>query len=137
MDEIVNYIQLSKKQRCLLPAQLSAVDFYPARGGYLALYRAMETSRPGQLPQFLLVRRNGALIGYLFLIAKQEKTSKVFPWRAISNADELPLSTALSLLEQGITLCRQCGADHLAQQLLAQIDAQRRGIGRRPEHLCR
>ena len=137
MDEIVNYIQLSKKERRHLPAQLSAVDFYPAHGGYMALYRAMETSRPGKLPQFLLVRRDGVLIGYLFLIAEQEKTSKVFPWWAVSNADELPLSTALDLLEQGAALCRDCGADKLAQQLQAQSARYRQGIGRRPDHLCR
>lgn len=137
MDEIINYINLPKKERRRLPAQLSAIDFYPAHGGYMALYRAMETSRPGKLPQFLLVRRNGALIGYLFLIAEQEKNSKVFPWWAVSNADELPLSTALDLLEQGTALCRACGAEQLAQRIQAQADHQRQGIGRRPENLCR
>ncbi len=137
MDEIINYLQLSKKERRHLPAQLSAVGFCPARGGYLALRRALERSRPGMLPQFLLVRRSGVLIGYLFLIAEQENTSRVFPWWAVDNADELPLSTSLALLQQGEALCRDCGAHQLAQRMALQAQRHRQGIGRRPDARCR
>lgn len=120
MEEIINYRDLTRAQQRHLPAQLAAVNFYPARGGYTTMRREMARSQPGQLPQFLLVYRNGGLVGYLFLLAEQEKCFKAFPWWAVSNADELPLSTALALLEQGEALCHACGADKLAQQMQAQ-----------------
>ncbi len=133
MDEIINYLQLSKKERRHLPAQLSAIGFCPAHGGYLSLRRALERSRPGTLPQFLLVRRSGVLIGYLFLIAERENASRVLPWWCVNNADELPRSTSLELLRQGEALCRDCGAHQLAQRLALQAQRNGQGLDRRPD----
>ena len=99
--------------------------------------KEMEKSRPGTLPQYLFLFRDDALIGYLFLIAEKEGACKACPWWAVHNADELPRNTALSFLAHGIQLSLDCGCPTLANRLQAQLEDQKKGIGRRPEEACR
>lgn len=101
------------------------------------MQQEMEKSVEGRLPQYVFARRDGALIGYLFLIAQAEKTSRVFPWWAVDNADELPLATDIRLLECGVRLCEKAGCFVLAERLKAQLENHKKGIGRRPEALSR
>ena len=120
MLQIVNYLDLSKKEKRHLPAQLAAVNFFPAHGGYSALRRELNHSVPEHLPQFLLVREAGEVVGYLFLISNLPGFSRVLPWCAVSNCDELDGGTAVELLQTGCALAQQCGAEELAHQLDAQ-----------------
>ncbi|MBS5251019.1 MAG: hypothetical protein ACLVAE_10845 [Evtepia gabavorous] len=99
--------------------------------------KEMEKSRPGTLPQYLFLFRDHTLIGYLFLIAEKEGFCRAFPWWAVHNADELPRNTALSFLAHGIQLSLDCGCPTLANRLQAQLEDQKKGIGRRPEEACR
>ena len=69
----------------------------------------MDKTQEGSLPQFVFVRRDKKVIGYMFLIAEKENTSKIFPWWAVENSDELPIETDLRLLQYGVSLCTQAG----------------------------
>lgn len=133
MDEIINYLDLpeNEKDRCL--AELMATSFGPNHGDIGSIKDEMEKSERGRLPQFVFARRDGRVTGYMFLIAEKEKYSRIFPWWAVDNADELPLETDLRLLEYGIKLCSEAGCLKLAERLKAQIENHSRGIGRRPE----
>ena len=137
MDEIVNYRALSEAEKDPLLNQLKTVGFFPAYGGIKSMKREMEQSTDGTLPQYVFVRRNGQLIGYMFLIAEAEKSSKVFPWWAVDNADELPLETDINLLQYGVTLCQKAGCLKLADRIRSQIERHAQGIGRRSESLRR
>ena len=121
MSEIVNYLALTEKEKRHLPAQLSAVNFLPARGGYSALRRELNRSREGALPQFLLVREDGEVTGYLFLISEKSGASRVLPWCAVSNCDQLSGADAVVLLRAGYDLAQECGAENLAHQMEAQL----------------
>ena len=121
MNQIVNYLDLSDKEKRHLPAQLAAINFFPAKGGYSALRREMNRSQEGQLPQFLLARDADAVTGYLFLISETPHSSKTLPWCAVSNSDEISADTAVQLLQTGCALAQKCGAQELAHQLDAQL----------------
>ncbi len=137
MDEIINYRALPQGEKDKILNQLFGIGFHPAWGGVKEMKQEMEKSVDGRLPQYAFVRRGGEPIGYLFLIAQAEKTSRVFPWWAVDNADELPLATDIRLLEYGVALCEKAGCFALAERLKAQIENHKKGIGRRPEALCR
>ena len=117
---------------------LCEVDItYPDDADMDTVKKEMEKSRPGTLPQYLFLFRDHTLIGYLFLIAEKEGFCRAFPWWAVHNADELPRNTALSFLAHGIQLSLDCGCPTLANRLQAQLEDQKKGIGRRPEEACR
>lgn len=137
MDEIVNYRDLSETEKLPLLAQLSKIGFCPAYGKQRTMKREMDRSQPDTLPQYVFVRRNGVLIGYLFLIGEAEHLCKAFPWWAVNNADELPLDTAARLLEYGVSLCEAGGCPLLAERMALQLENQKKGIGRRPKEFCR
>ena len=92
----------------------------------------MDKTQEGSLPQFVFVRRDKKVIGYMFLIAEKENTSKIFPWWAVENSDELPIETDLRLLQYGVSLCTQAGCLKLANRLEIQMENHRNGIGHRP-----
>lgn len=131
MDEIINYRQLSEaeKDRCL--SDLKQTSF-GSHWELRSMKAEMDRSEEGSLPQFVFVCRDHRVIGYLFLIAEQEGTSRLFPWWAVDNSDELPPETDLRLLEYGIGLCRDAGCLKLAQMLEFQMENHRNGRSRRP-----
>lgn len=137
MDEIINYRDLPQDEKDKVLSRLLGIGFCPAWGGVKDMKREMEKSVEGRLPQYVFVRRNGELIGYLFLIAQAEKTSRVFPWWAVDNSDELPLATDIRLLEYGVSLCEKAGCFVLVERLKAQMENHKKGVGRRPEALSR
>ncbi len=137
MEQIINYLDIPIQNRDIVIEHLSYVGFCPAYGKQKTLKREMEKSQVGKLPQYLFVFRNDELIGYMFLIAEKENYSKPFPWWAVDNSDELPLNTAIQLLEYGIALSLKCGCINLADRLRREMENQKKGIGRRPENTCR
>lgn len=137
MERIINYLDIPLQNRDTVIKQLSCVVFSPAYGKRRTMKREMEKSQAGKLPQYLFVLRDGELIGYMFLIAENENYSKTFPWWAVDNSDELPLNTAIQLLEYGIKLSLECGCTNLADRLKSELEYQKKGIGRRPENICR
>ena len=137
MERIFNYLDISDKKKDVVLEQLLHLGFCPAFGKQRTMKIEMEKSRAGKLPQYLFVSRDDQLIGYLFLIAEKENYSKVFPWWAVGNSDELPLNTAIQLLEHGIQLSLECDCPKIADRLKVQLENQQKGIGRRPENACR
>ena len=133
MSEIINYLDLTEKEKRHLPAQLAAVNFLPAHGGYSALRREMNRSEPGKLPQLLLAREGGEVVGYLFLISEESGTSKVLPWCAVSNCDQLSGIDAANLIRAGYEVARKCGAENLAHQMDAQLFIQQERLDLRSE----
>ena len=136
-DEIVNYRDLSEREKDKAIHQLEGLGFIPAYGGIKQMKVEMEKSQGYALPQYIFVRRNGELIGYMFLIAENETSSRVFPLWAVDNSDELPLATDIRLLEFGIELCKKSERFQLAERLHQQLENHRKYIGRRPEKLSR
>ena len=136
MEWIGTYCDIPEERRDAVLSQLFRIGFCPAYGRQKTVKREMEKSRPGSLPQYLFLFREEELIGYLFLIAEREGYSRVFPWWAVGNPDELPLESAVRLLERGTSLSLKCGAPRLAQRMKLQMEEQKKGIGRRPESLC-
>ena len=132
MDEIINYRDLDEQEKVQCLDELFKTSFRcPCRNGS-DIKAELEKSQEGSLPQFVFVRRDQKVIGYLFLIAEAENTSKFFPWWAIDNSDELPIETDLRLLQYGVSLCTQAGCLKLAGMLEMQLENHRNGIGRRP-----
>ena len=132
MDEIINYRDLdeSEKEQCL--DELLKTSFSCPCSNVKAIKVEMDKTQEGSLPQFVFVRRDKKVIGYMFLIAEKENTSKIFPWWAVENSDELPVETDLRLLQYGVSLCNQAGCLKLANRLEMQMGNHRNGIGRRP-----
>ena len=131
MDEIINYRDLdeSEKEQCL--DELLKTSFSCPDSNVKDIKIEMDKTQEGSLPQFVFVRRDKKVIGYMFLIAEKENTSKIFPWWAIENSDELPIETDLHLLQYGISLCTQAGCLKLANRLERQMENHKNGIGRR------
>lgn len=131
MGEIINYRDLPETEKDMCLNELMATSFRPAHGSVESVKKEMEKSEEGSLPQYVFVRKNGKVIGYMFLIAEKEKTSREFPWWAVDNSDELPLDIAVSLLQYGVELCMDAGCLKLAERLQHQIENYRNGIGHR------
>ena len=117
--------------------QLNGLGFTPAYGSISCMKNEMEKSKGHTLPQYIFVRRSGEFIGYMFLIAESEKSSKVFPWWAVDNSDELPLATDIRLLQFGIELCEKSECFQLAERLQHQLECHKKYIGRRTEEMSR
>ena len=131
MDEIINYRDLdeSEKEQCL--NELLKTSFGFPGSNVKDIKSEMDKTQEGSLPQFVFVRRDKKVIGYMFLIAEKENISKIFPWWAVDNSDELPAEMDLRLLQYGISLCTQAGCLKLANRLEMQMENHRNGIGRR------
>ena len=132
MDEVINYRDLDECEKLPCIEGLFQTSFTCPGRNVKDIKAEMEKSREGALPQFVFVRRDRKVIGYMFLIAEKEHTSKLFPWWAVDNSDELPVETDLRLLQYGVDLCKQAGCLKLAQRLEMQMEDHRNGIGRRP-----
>ena len=132
MDEIINYRDLDEceKTQCL-DELIKTLFRYPDKNAK-DIKAEMDKSKDGSLPQFVFVRRDKKVIGYMFLIAEKENASKIFPWWAVDNSDELPIETDLQLLQYGVSLCSHAGCLKLANRLELQMENHRNGIGRRP-----
>ena len=137
MINICNYRDIPSEVKDIVLEQLLQIGFCPAYGNQESMKKEMEKSQAGAFPQYLFVFRDDKLIGYMFLIAEKEKYCKAFPWWAVDNSDELPLEISIQLLEYGISLCLKYNYSNLANRLKFQLESQRKGIGRRPENLCR
>lgn len=137
MEQIINYLDIPGQDRDAVIECVLHVGFCPAYGKQKSMKRELEKSQAGKLPQYLFVFRDNELIGYMFLIAEKENYSKSFPWWAVDNSDELPLNTAIQLLEYGVWLSLQCDCPNLADRLTMSLENQKKGIGRRPENACR
>lgn len=137
MEKIANYLDIPQLHRDAVLERLPRLGFCPAKGGQAALRREMDRSQRGKLPQFGFAFRGEELVGYLFLTAKPEKPAAMLPWWAVGNADELPLETAVRLLEWGIALSSDCGCPALARLLQANLNGQKQGAGRRRPEDCR
>ena len=132
MDEIINYRDLDERERIQCLDELIKTLFrYPDKNAK-DIKAEMDKSKDGSLPQFVFVRRDKKVIGYMFLIAEKENASKIFPWWAVDNSDELPIETDLQLLQYGVSLCSHAGCLKLANRLELQMENHRNGIGRRP-----
>ena len=132
MDEIINYRDLDERERIQCLDELIKTLFrYPDKNAK-DIKAEMDKSKDGSLPQFVFVRRDKKVIGYMFLIAEKENASKIFPWWAVDNSDELPIETDLQLLQYGVSLCTHAGCLKLANRLEMQMENHRNGIGRRP-----
>ena len=107
MERILNYLDLPPQERDAVCKQLRSLGCSPAHGTRRTMKKEMEKSRPGTLPQYLFLFRDHTLIGYL------------------------------SFLAHGIQLSLDCGCPTLANRLQAQLEDQKKGIGRRPEEACR
>ena len=135
MDEIINYRDLDECEKVQCLDELLKTSFrYPDKN-VKDIKAEMDKSQEGSLPQFVFVRRDKKVIGYMFLIAEKENTSKLFPWWAVDNSDELPIETDLRLLQYGVSLCTRAGCLKLADRLKMQMENHRNGIGRRPTEL--
>lgn len=137
MDEIINYRDLSDEEKNKALSQLIEIGAFPACSGFESIKQEMDKSTDIILPQYILVRRKSRLIGYMFLIAEKEDSSRTFPWWAADNSDELPLETDIRLLQYGIELCVKAGCFQLADRLRIQSANHQKYIGRRPEELSR
>ena len=131
MDEIINYRDLDKCEKVQCLDELLKTTFRYHDKNVKDIKTEMDKSKEGSLPQFVFVRRDKKVIGYMFLIAEKENSSKLFPWWAVDNADELSIETDLRLLEYGVSLCTQAGCLKLANRLEMQMENHRNGIGRR------
>lgn len=136
-DEIVNYCDLSEHEKDKALRQLNELGYTHACGSINCMKKEMDKFHGHTLPQYIFVRRNGEFIGYMFLIAESEKSNKVFPWWAIDNSDELPLSTDIRLLQYGIDLCKKSKCFKLAERLQYQLENHKKYIGRRTEENSR
>lgn len=136
MERIVNYLDIPEEKRDAVMLSLRSLGFV-SPAGLDAAKAEMDRSRKGSFPQFLFVFREEELIGYQFLIAEKEHTSKAFPWWAVGNPDELPIALAVTLLEESIRLSTEYGYLKLAKNLKVLLENNKKGLGRRPEHLCR
>ena len=137
MISICNYRDIPDEKKDVVLEHLLQIGFCPAYGKQETMKKEMEKSQAGTLPQYLFVFRDDELIGYMFLIAEKENYCKAFPWWAVDNSDELPLEISIKLLEYGIQLSLNCNCPNLSTRLKLQLENQKNGIGRRPEHLCR
>lgn len=137
MDEIINYRDLLDSEKEKVVSQLYKIGFRSACGGTGSIKREMDKSTGDSLPQYIFVRRSGEFIGFMFLIAEKEKSSKIFPWWAVDNSDELPLETDIRLLETGIEICKRAGCFKLAERLHYQLENHKKYIGRRSEENSR
>lgn len=137
MISICNYRDIPNEKKDAVLQQLLQIGFCPACGKQETMKKEMEKSHAGTFPQYLFVFRDDKLIGYMFLIAEKEKYCKAFPWWSVDNSDELPLDISIQLLEYGIRLSLDCNCPNLSNRLKLQLENQKNGIGRRPEHLCR
>ena len=131
LDEIVNFHDLSEHEKYKAIRQLNELGFTLACNDINLIKNEMDKSQGYTLPQFVFVRRNGEFIGYMFLIAESENNSTIFPWWAIDNSDELPLTTDIRLLQFGIELCKKSECFQLAERLHHQLENHRKYIGRR------
>lgn len=132
MDEIINYCDLDEYEKVQCLDELLKTSFSCIDRNVKDIKAEMDKSQEGSLPQFLFVRRDKKVIGYMFLIAEKENASKHFPWWAVDNSDELPIETDLRLVQYGVSLCTQAGCLKLADRLEMQMENHRNGIGRRP-----
>lgn len=131
LDEIVNFHDLSEHEKYKAIRQLNELGFTLACNDINLIKNEMDKSQGYTLPQFVFVRRNGEFIGYMFLIAESENNGTIFPWWAIDNSDELPLTTDIRLLQFGIELCKKSECFQLAERLHRQLENHRKYIGRR------
>ena len=132
MDEIINYRDLDECEKVQCLDELLKTTFSCSDRNVKDIKTEMDKSKEGCLPQFVFVRRDKKVIGYMFLIAEKENSSKLFPWWAVDNSDELSIETDLELLQYGVSLCTQAGCLKLANRLEMQMENHRNGIGRRP-----
>lgn len=130
MDEIVNYNDLNEEEKVRCLNELLKTSYGGNAKDIKNMKYEMDKSMDGCLPQFVFVRRKNKVVGYMFLIGEQMR-SRIFPWYAVENADELPLETDLRLLHYGVDLCTQSGCLKLADMLCIEIENHRNGIGRR------
>ena len=132
MDEIINYRDLDECEKLQCLNELIKTLFSCPGSDVKDIKAEMDKSQEGSLPQFVFVRRDKKVIGYMFLISEKENTGKIFPWWAVENSDELPIETDLRLLQYGVSLCTRAGCLKLADRLEMQMENHRNGIGRRP-----
>ena len=131
MDEIINYRDLDESEKIECLNELLKISFICPDNNAEAIKAEMDKTHEGSLPQFVFVRRDNKVIGYMFLIAEKENTSEIFPWWAVENSDELSFETDLRLLQYGVNLCTQAGCLKLADRLEMQMENHRNWIGRR------
>jgi len=136
MEQILNYLDMSAKQRALALNSLSSIGFYPAYGKIKTMQRIMDKSIAGERPQFYFVFRDNKLIGYMFLIGDSHKF-RAFPWIEINNLDELPMNLTEQLMKIAIDTYRSAGDMLQAIYHERLLEDYRNGIGHRKESDCR
>ncbi|MGN0203414.1 MAG: hypothetical protein ACI4BB_02650 [Coprococcus sp.] len=135
-ERILNYLEMSEEQRENALKELKSIGFYPAYGKEKTMKKIMDKSVAGDMPQFYFVFRKEQLIGYMFIIGDTQKY-RAFPWLAISNVDEVPMRVTRPLMEIQIEAWKNMGNVNMADYLRRQLIDYERGIGHRPENLCR
>ena len=136
MEQILNYRDMSEKQRALALNSLSSIGFYPACGSIKTMQRVMDKSIDGERPQFYFAFRDSKLIGYMFLIGDAQRF-RSFPWIAISNWDELPMNLTEQMMKIAIETYKSAGDIMQAIYHETLLEDYRNGIGHRKESDCR
>ncbi|MCD8022625.1 MAG: hypothetical protein LUF30_06530 [Lachnospiraceae bacterium] len=135
-EQILNYLDMSEDQRLHALKNLKSIGFYPAYGTEKTMKRIMDQSIPGEHPQYYFVFREELLIGYLFMIGDDQKY-KAFPWQAVTNVEELPMSVTTPLMEIQIEAWENIGDRNMADFLRETLANFSKGIDHLPDHLCR
>lgn len=148
MERFYNYRNMSLEQRESALISLRSIGFLPAYGSIKTMRRIMDKSVGEKMPQFYFVFRNKELLGYMFLIGDNRRF-RAFPWLAIDNLDELPMSVVEPLMDIAIKAWNNEDGDIInadgsiteksliAQSYKQRLENYKHGIGRRIEKECR
>lgn len=136
MCKIINYLDITAENKNDLLRQLLLTFGYNPNGRE-DFHKELEKSKIGRLPQYLLAYRDTELVGYLFIIGEKSNASKLFPYWAVTNADEIPLKACVQLLEQGIQICKENNCTVLSERLKIQLESNRKRLGIKTDCDCR
>lgn len=136
MEQIINYRNIPENKKSDVLSALLKTSFVPAYGKIKTLKRIMDKSVSETDPQYYFVLRDDNVIGYLFLIGDESKYRSL-PWLSIDNADELQIHLSEQLLKLQIDFFKRAGNENLAQHTQKRLEEYQKGIGKRPEDMCR
>lgn len=101
----LNYNQIEDKSQLI--DDLFQTDFYAMERNKTALINKMNLSCESELPQYLFLHENKKLIGYYFLIGK-ENVDIDFPWLIVSNIDCLSEQQSRMFVRYAVSVWIKC-----------------------------
>ena len=66
--------------------------------------------------KYLFIFQDGIMIGYMLIFGEDTSISKLFPYWALTNADEVPLEPSIKVLEMATEACREFGYNALIER---------------------